>query len=636
MTWINSKEVAELLCITLQAVNKSVLAGKYGDKIRYIKGRGRSGRILQVALEVLPEEIQRKWQNKENTNMQQNFPVDNYSIKKRTASDNKLMIIDEYRNFIVKNANTNNQGVNLIESFASAWNVKHPEQRFSERSLYRWIAKLEKAGMEALVDKRGGWNKGESSISDEIWRLFKYYYLDENKPSLKICYDRVRAIAKGKGISLPSINSFEKMVKNIPKPVLVRWREGMKAFDDQCMPYITRDYTSYYSNQIWVTDHHIFDQLVIGPGNKLIRPWGTYFEDMRSRFIVARYVRCKEPNADVVLACFASGVNNFSIPSEIILDNGRDYKTPDIFNTEEKNRTNSLARQLDIITHYSIPYNAKAKPIERFFRTFEEQFGKLWKTYCGNHPKNRPQRLKNLKIDQYPTLEEWKALHDLYIDQYYNMAPHSGNGMDGKSPYAVYHENLIEKRVAPKEILRLFMMRTTRELKVQRNGVRLFDKHFWSPELVEHQGKLVYARYNPDAIDMVYIYNASDDIFICEAYNRELKGSSSDDYRELNSRKKAIRKFVKEYKGDVTDVVENPDDIEWYLCNKGRQLEEEISTTDFITPVLKPVINEFVKKASRVAVKINKKANIIQVKEEKENQAGRDTLEAALKLMVVK
>lgn len=517
MTWIDSKEAAKLMCITLQAVNKAAREGKYGDKIRYIKGRGGSGRILQVALEVLPEEAQIKWQsNKENAYVQLSLPLDNYTVKKRNESASKLMIINEYKEFIEKNISCHNKSKSLLKQFVDAWNTIHSEQRISTRSLYRWISRLEKTGMEGLIDKRGAWNKGISSIPEEIWRLFKYYYLDENKPSLKSCYDRVRIMATEKGIGIPSVSAFERMVNNIPKPVLVRWRDGIKAFEDLCMPYISRDYTSFKSNQIWVTDHHIFDQFVVGPGNKLMRPWGTYFEDMRSRLIVASYVRCKEPNADVVLACFARGVNAYGIPSEIVLDNGKDYKSLDIFNTEEKNKANSLAKQLDIITHYALPYNAKAKPIERFFRTFEEQFGKLWQSYCGNNPNNRPRRLKNLNRDHYPTFEEWKELHDIYIDQYYNMAPHTGNGMDGKSPYEVYNENLVEKRVASREVLRLFMMRTTKTLSVQRNGVRLFGKNFWSQELVEHQGKQVYARYDPNSIDTLYIYSASDDIFICE------------------------------------------------------------------------------------------------------------------------
>ncbi|MFZ5986693.1 MAG: Mu transposase C-terminal domain-containing protein [Bacillota bacterium] len=523
MTWIDSKEAAKLMCITLQAVNKAAREGKYGDKVRYIKGRGGSGRILQVALEALPEEAQIKWQSdKENIYTQLSLPLDSFSVKKRTESASKLMIINEYKEFLEKNVSSKYESKNPLKQFVDAWNTIHPEQMTSIRSLYRWISKLEKVGVEGLIDKRGAWNKGISSIPEEVWRLFKYYYLDENKPSVKSCYDRVHVTAIEKGINLPSVSAFERMAKNIPKPVLVRWRDGAKAFEDLCMPYISRDYTSFKSNQIWVTDHHIFDQLVIGPGNRLVRPWGTYFEDMRSRLMVASYVRCKEPNADVVLACFAKGVDGFGIPSEIVLDNGKDYKALDIFNTEEKNRVNSLAKQLDIITHYALPYNAKAKPIERFFRTFEEQFGKLWQSYCGNNPNNRPRRLKNLNRDQYPTLEEWKEIHDMYIDKNYNMAPHEGNGMDDKSPYEVYHENLAEKRVAPKEVLRLFMMRTTRAIKVQRNGIRLFDKYYWSPELIEYQGRQVYARYNPDSIDMLYIYSSSDDIFLCEAYNNEL------------------------------------------------------------------------------------------------------------------
>ncbi|MDO8686055.1 MAG: hypothetical protein Q7J78_05215 [Clostridiales bacterium] len=36
---------------------------------------------------------------------------------------------------------------------------------------------------------------------------------------------------------------------------------------------------------------------------------------------------------------------------------------------------------------------------------------------------------------------------------------------------------------------------------------------------------------------------------------------------------------------DIADVAKNADDIEWYLDNKGRQLEEEISKADFITPI---------------------------------------------------
>lgn len=110
----------------------------------------------------------------------------------------------------------------------------------------------------------------------------------------------------------------------------------------------------------------------------------------------------------------------------------------------------------------------------------------------------------------------------------------------------------------------------------------------------------------------------------------------SEDYRELNSRKKAIKNFVKEYKGDVSDIIENPDDIEWYLRSKGRQLEEGISTDAFLTPVLKPVINDSVRKARRANMNSNKKTADIHAKPEEDSRTGIETLEAALKMIAVK
>ena len=86
MTWIDSKQAAKLMCITLQAVNKAAKEGKYGDKIRYIKGRGGSGRVLQVALEALPKEAQKKWQSdKENIYVQLSLPMDSYSAQKKNG-----------------------------------------------------------------------------------------------------------------------------------------------------------------------------------------------------------------------------------------------------------------------------------------------------------------------------------------------------------------------------------------------------------------------------------------------------------------------------------------------------------------------------------------------------------------------
>lgn len=94
-----------------------------------------------------------------------------------------------------------------------------------------------------------------------------------------------------------------------------------------------------------------------------------------------------------------------------------------------------------------------------------------------------------------------------------------------------------------------------------------------------------------------------------------------------------MKKLVKEYKEDIADIAENADDLEWYLKSRNRQFVEEIATDDFTNPVLKPVINDSIKKSKAITPNSNKRNNSIQ-KNEEESQAGIEALENALRFMV--
>ncbi|MER8207569.1 hypothetical protein, partial [Acinetobacter baumannii] len=43
----------------------------------------------------------------------------------------------------------------------------------------------------------------------------------------------------------------------------------------------------------------------------------------------------------------------------------------------------------------ALPYNAKAKPIERLFGTLEKRFCKHLPQYLSNDPKTRPEKMRN-------------------------------------------------------------------------------------------------------------------------------------------------------------------------------------------------------------------------------------------------
>ena len=40
--------------------------------------------------------------------------------------------------------------------------------------------------LDGLIDKRGKWKKGKSSIPDPMWQAFLYFYLDERQHPLKM------------------------------------------------------------------------------------------------------------------------------------------------------------------------------------------------------------------------------------------------------------------------------------------------------------------------------------------------------------------------------------------------------------------------------------------------------------------
>lgn len=76
--------------------------------------------------------------------------------------------------------------------------------------------------------------------------------------------------------------------------------------------------------------------------------------DMRSRKVVSSILRIDAPNGDVVLASFGLGIKHFGVPKGVILDNGKDYKSKDLFFPEGKhleeseNIATSLAANLGI------------------------------------------------------------------------------------------------------------------------------------------------------------------------------------------------------------------------------------------------------------------------------------------------
>lgn len=565
MIWLSTKEAAELLGYEQSTIRKKAKNSEYIH--RYIpSATGQGGKRMEILLDSLPEQAQKAYHNK-NGECQTVFNTDYTSTNKQKEKGTlRRLAVSEWENFKTRKKKEGMKKTTEITNlFVENWNKEHDDLHISSKLLYEWKKRLKKG--DTLIDKRGGYNRGQSTIPEYYKNMFDSIYLQQTKPSIESCFKEVRLESSLKGDYIPGIKAFRNHVRNMNKAMVIRAREGKKAFDDKCMPYIERDYSLISPNDWWVSDHHLWDIFVRIPngkgGWKLGRPWGSYWMDMRTRKIMSSIIRIESPNSDVVLCSFGLGVEHFGIPKGVRLDNGKDYKARDMFYPEgkyicseddQKKIYNSLAANLQIAVTYAIPYNAKAKPIERVFNTFEEQLGKKYPSYAGSNAKKRPEDLKDLNIIDVITLEEFIEQHNRYVYEIYNETGHSGDSMYGKSPNQVYSEIPFTIRRASKEVLYFSLMRVKGIRKVQRNGITFKGVHFRSDSCIDYIDQEVIAKYDPTKPEILYIFDMNEN-FLFTATKKPKKGweLTEEDYQEENETKKIARqKILNSYTSDNT------------------------------------------------------------------------------------
>lgn len=613
MTWLSTKEAAKILCFTERTVRTKAINNEF--KYHYVRSSaGQGGKKMEILLESLPEQAQRAYHNQTNGDSQFVINTDYTStLEQKKKGELRALAVTEYRKFEKK---TTKEGMtrkgDIRSAFVSQWNREHGDFQITSKSLYDWQKKSKSGQAEKLIDRRGGYNRGKSSIPKCYIELFDSLYLQQTQPSVKSCFDEVKIVANGNGNIIPGIKAFRNHAKNIPEAIRIRAREGEKAFNDKCVPYIERDYSLLHPNQFWVSDHHLWDIFVRVPddkgGWKLERPWGSYWMDMRTRKMMSSIVRTESPNADIVLCSFGLGVEHFGIPNGVRLDNGKDYKARDMFYPEgryivsdedEKKIFNSLASNLQIDVTYAIPYNAKAKPIERVFNTFEEQLGKKYPSYAGSNAKKRPEDLKELDIMDVITLEEFIKQHNQYVYEIYNKTEHSGDAMFGKSPNQAYADEPFTIRRASKEVLYFSLMRIKGQRTVHRNGITFKGIHFYNENCIMYKDQKVTARYDPTKPEILYVFDTNENfLFIAEEVKKRGWELTKEDYQQENQRKKiAKQKVLNSYTAD--SVIRTTDSIGERLKRQAENMEHvDIAKPKTIEIVRNDKIEENIRRIS--------------------------------------
>ncbi len=326
------------------------------------------------------------------------------------------------------------------KEFVKSWNMVN-DKKISERSLHRKDNAKKAHGDVGLADLRHqSARKGESRIKDEVWEIFKSYYLVQGEPGVQTVYELVRdycELQREDLLPLPNVASFRRKAEKIPDCIMEYYRKGNKSFAENCLPYLVRDYEQIESNEVWSSDYHTLDFFVKDDiTGEVFRPHLNVWFDTRSRKILSCVLR-KSADSDGAIIAFRKAVEKWGLPKSVYLDNGREFLTSD-FGGRGRRKTDNTAdygmtilERCGVVMHNARVAHGQSKAVERCFLTTKEKFSEFFKTYTGGRPQERPEQLKEVlaKDKEIPLLSEVRIEVELYFEGLYNERPSEAEGI---------------------------------------------------------------------------------------------------------------------------------------------------------------------------------------------------------------
>ena len=175
MIWLSTEEVAELLGYEKSTIRKKSANGEY--ICRYISSNvGRGGKKMEILLESLPEQAQKAYHNASGESQIVVNTTYTSTKEQRKKGELRALAITEYRKFSKQCISEGiKKKTEIMDLFVKKWNDSNDFQ-ISKKSLYDWMKKTKTGNVEKLVDKRGGYNRGQTTIPEKYSKLFDSLY----------------------------------------------------------------------------------------------------------------------------------------------------------------------------------------------------------------------------------------------------------------------------------------------------------------------------------------------------------------------------------------------------------------------------------------------------------------------------
>jgi putative transposase len=387
-------------------------------------------------------------------------------------------------------------------------------------TIYTWLKLIERRErsdwLPALAPRHVG-RVTTLECDPDAWDMLRSDYLRVEAPNFSDCYRRVERASKERGWSFPSERTLlRRLHAYIPPAVITLAREGADAVK-RMYPAQERDRSIFHALEAVNADGHRWDVWVVWPDGEVARPCLTAFQDLHSGKMLSWRVD-RTMNGGAVRLAFGDLVEQWGIPQQCYLDNGREFAnkwftggtaTRYRFTVREEDPSGILT-QLGVEVHWTQPYSGQSKPIERAFRDFAQNIAKhpaFAGAYTGNSPVDKPEnyRSKAIPLDQFVAVIRQEIME--HNSRPGRQSKVCGGTMSFDAAFtASYTQAPIQK--ATEEQRRLWLLAAEGLTVNSRDGsLRLMGNRYWADFLHLHLGETVAARFDPDFLhDGLHVY----------------------------------------------------------------------------------------------------------------------------------
>jgi hypothetical protein len=408
------------------------------------------------------------------------------------------------------------------------------------RHWLRIIGKTKDGGYDfgnsaALCDnyQRGIRTKDKWNGDPEFWKAFWGFYMNRNRLAATTAYRLATIKTKQNNAFavIPKIQSVTYRVSHLHPAEVALARHGEEALKNGFIAHIDRNWDNVQPGFMLVGDNRQFDVFVRVPGAKegewkAVRPWICAFIDARSWHVVSFTITTEDINNDLIANVLGAFIhsNENRAPLVCYVDNGKDFNAMGFSKPVEMDgHEHSTFIELGTNTLNSIAFNAKAKTVERYFRDMMMEFDKLFPSYLGSRPGDRPDTAAFFQKnpEKLLSVEQFTECFGAWLDKQQNMPKH-GKIHKGKSPREIW-----ESRTPLSESLsdaRLFMafLKPEKETRTITRGpkIEVNNNFYYSQELWPHYGKPVMVKTDRNNLSHVYAFK-TDGTFICECHTKQ-------------------------------------------------------------------------------------------------------------------